>query len=360
MNTKTIFDKAYLNFSNEITSTTSRGDAFTAYTGQGPVRFLGQLSDAAINKFYFLDAVEEVEVPQGTPQVVVRKRKVYPSATTINFDSSEPTTSNMSNFGTDMLGSVIITPVQAYKAVPVTGYAELITDRNLIKEKVDELTNGFGDLIDSYISTGLSAATETTATVAGAMTIYAGAKTSDAALLASDKFSVSLLNKARGLLEDKYAYYWNSGVWTQSSGEKNQWENELNSPFVCIVGPKQAEALLESGQLLNASQYGNNMPISQGEIGRTILGVVIIKALKNVKRAAAGGTAIDGGDAPTVNISRCILMKGRKAYQFVWFKKPQFLPWADARLNQKGVALSAAYGGSVIFEDAIIKIDCAD
>ena len=90
MNTKTIFDKAYLNFSNEITSTTSRGDPFTAYTGQGPVRFLGQLSDAAINKFYFLDAVEEVEVPQGTPQVVVRKRKVYPCATTSWLCSSEP------------------------------------------------------------------------------------------------------------------------------------------------------------------------------------------------------------------------------------------------------------------------------
>jgi N4-gp56 family major capsid protein len=360
MNSKTIFDKAYMNFSNEISSTTSRGDAFTAYSGQGQVRFIGELSDAAKNKFYFLDAVNEIEAGKGVPQVVQRYRKYYPSSTTVSFDSSEPTTSQMSNFGTDLMGSVVITPVQAYKAAVVTGYAEHITDRNLVKEKMDELTNAFGELIDTYICNHLSASTiETTSDTAGAMTIYSGKKTSDAALTTADVFSIEDINRARTLLEDKYAYYWNAGVFTLSTGQKNAWDNESTSPIVCMVGPKQKEALLSSGQLLNASQYGNRMPISDGEIGRTLLGVIIIMS-KNVKRVVAGGDAADGGSAPSINITRCVLMKGKNAYTFVWFKKPQFLPWADARYNQKGIALSAFYGGSVVYKDAIVRIDCAD
>ena len=125
-----------------------------------------------------------------------------------------------------------------------------------------------------------------------------------------------------------------------------------------MIGQRQKQALRNSSQFTNASEYGNRVVISSGEIG-DYLGVRIIVS-NNAESVAAGGTAPDGGSAPSVDMTRCILMKGRKAYTFVWGDKPTFKPFAEPRTDQRGVVLTADFGGAVTHADAIIKYDVSN
>jgi N4-gp56 family major capsid protein len=190
------------------------------------------------------------------------------------------------------------------------------------------------------------------------MTLYGGDATSDSTLETGDVLTTEIINDAEVLLSGRQAYYWNAGTWTLSSGTKNPWSNEPRDPYVLMVGQRQKQALRNSSQFVNASEYGSRVVISSGEIGE-YLGVRII-VTNNAESVAAAGTAPDGGSAPSVNMTRCILMKGRKAYTFVWGEKPKFTDYAMQWRDQRGIVLTADFAGSIVHDDAIIKIDVSD
>jgi hypothetical protein len=77
---------------------------------------------------------------------------------------------------------------------------------------MDELSYALADKIDNYIATALGDATETTSTVAGAMTLYGGDAYSDATLSSGDVLTTSLINEAEILLSGKTAYYWSGST----------------------------------------------------------------------------------------------------------------------------------------------------
>lgn len=344
------------NFSNEVTSTTAKGSSFTGY-GVSPVIWQGELSDAARQSMVFMDAVDVRQLPEKTYQYVVPYRKYYPTASLVNFDSTE-TTSGVSNFGTALVDGVVILPTPYSKAAAITNYAEFHNLRDLIRDKMDELSYALSYKIDTSISDALSAATLTTSTVAGAMIIYGGSAYSDATLTSGSILTPSLINYAETLLAGKYAYYWSSSSFLKSSGVKNPWKNEPTDPFVLIIGPRQKQALRDSGQFVNAAQYGDRVVISSGEIG-DYLGIRVLVS-NNVQSVAAGGTAIDGGSSPSVDISQAILMKGRAAYTFVWGRTPRFEPWSQPWNDMRGITLVCDFAGSVVHADAIVKIDISD
>jgi hypothetical protein len=167
-----------------------------------------------------------------------------------------------------------------------------------------------------------------------------------------------LINKAERILSGKYAYYWTGGVFTKSSGVKNPWSNESSDPFILMIGQSQKEALRNSSQFINAAEYGSRVVISSGEIG-DYLGTRVIVS-NNTPDVAAAGTAFDGGSVPTVDITRCMLMKGRATYTFVWGRSPKFTPWELVQRDQKGITLVCDYAGAVIHADAMVHIDVAD
>lgn len=347
----------YANFANEVSSTTARGTSFTGYRNQG-VEWQGDLSDAAIDTMYWLDAVDVRMLPAGNAQYIVQKRKYYAKQGDISFDTTEPTTADISNFGTNLVDGVIITPIRYYKSATVSNFGNRTNLRPLVQDKRDEMSFGMADLIDYKISRALGDATETTSTVAGAMTLYGGDATSDATLETGDVLTTELINEAEVLLSGRSAYYWNSGTWTLSSGTKNPWSNEARDPYVLMIGQRQKQALRNSSQFVNASEYGNRVVISSGEIGE-YLGVRVIVS-NNAESVVASGTAPDAGSAPSVNMTRCILMKGRKAYTFVWGEKPKFTPFAKEWRDQRGIVLTADFDGSCVHDDAVIKIDVSD
>lgn len=347
----------YANFSNEVSSTTARGTSFTGYRNQG-VEWQGDLSDAAIDTMYWLDAVDVRMLPAGNAQYIVQKRKYYAKQGDITFDTTEATTTDITNFGTNLIDGVVIQPTPYSKAAHVTNFGERTNIRNLIADKRDELSFGMADLIDYTISRAIGDATETTSTVAGAMTLYGGDATSDATLEAGDVLTTELINEAEVLLSGRLAYYWNAGTWTLSSGTKNPWKNEMKDPYVLMIGQRQKQALRNSSQFVNAAEYGNRVVISSGEVGE-YLGIRVI-VTNQAESVVAAGTAPDGGSAPSVNLTRCILMKGRKAYTFVWGRKPSFTPFKKEWRDQVGIMLAADFAGSVVHDDAVIKIDVSD
>jgi len=347
----------HANFANEVTSTTARGTSFTGYRNQG-VEWQGDLSDAAIDTMYWMDAVDVRMLAPGNAQYIVHKRKFYATQGDISFDTTEPSTSDISNFGTNLIDGVVIAPIRYYKDAIVSNFGERTNLRPLVQDKRDELSFGMTDLIDYTISRAIGDATETTSTVAGAMTLYGGDATSDATLEAGDVLTTELINYAEVLLSGRKAYYWNGGVWTASSGTKNPWRNEMRDPYVLMIGQRQKQALRNSSQFVNAAEYGSRVVISSGEIGE-YLGVRVIVS-NNTESVAASGTAPDGGSAPAVDMTRCILMKGRKAYTFVWGEKPRVTPFAMQWRDQRGIVLTADFAGGVVHPDAVIKIDVSD
>ena len=347
----------YANFASEVTSSTADGTAFTGAMNEG-VEWQGDLSDAAMDTMFFLDAVDVRTLPEGNAQYIVNKRKYYATQGDVAFSTTEVEDADIGNFGTNLVDGVIIAPIRYYKAATVTNFGNRINIRPLVQDKRDEMSYAMADLIDYTISRALGDATETTATVAGAMTLYGGDATTDATLAAGDVMTTELINEAEVLLSGRAAYYWNAGVWTASSGTKNPWQNEEKDPFVLMIGQRQKQALRNSSAFVNASEYGNRVVISSGEIGE-YLGVRVIVS-NNAESVAATGAAPDGGSATVVNMTRCLLMKGRKAYTFVFGEKPKFTPFIKEWRDQRGIVLTADFAGKTVHDDAIIKVDVSD
>lgn len=355
---RTTFERTYktANFTNEVTSTTARGSALSGYVNN-KVWWQGDLSDGARNSMYFLDAVDVRQLPEKNMQYVVNYRKYFPTGTSVSWDTSELTAA-ATNYGTNLIDGVVITPTPYTQAATVTNYGDFHNMRDLVRDKMDELSYALSDKIDIAIALALGDATETTSTVAGAMTIYGGTATADSGLAAGNVLTPSLINYAEVLLAGKTAYYWTGGVFTASSGIKNPWKNEPTDPFVLLIGQRQKQALRDSSQFVSVAEYGSRVVISSGEIG-DYLGIRVIVS-NNAESVAASGTAPDAGSAPSVNMTRCLLIKGRAAYTFVWGRTPRFEAWSQGWSDLKGITLVCDFAGSVVHSDAVIKIDVSD
>jgi N4-gp56 family major capsid protein len=360
------------NFTNEVTQTTGQGSSFTAYANAKPF-WQGELSDAARMQMFFMDAVDVRQLPQKQYQYVVPFRKYYPLSSGVTFDTTTgvgvSTVGTITNYNTNLIDGKVITPLPYAAAAQVANYAEVHNIRDLLRDKMDELSYALSDKIDNAVAAGLSSSTDSTSTVAGATQIYGGTATSDYTLAAGSVLTPSLVNYAEVLLNGKTAYYWNSTTFTASSGTKNPWRNEPTDPFVLIVGQRQKQALRDSGQFVNAAQYGDRVVISSGEIG-DYLGIRVIVSNNipvNLANSAAtagfisgggsGSVALDGGTNPVVDVARCFLIKGRAAYTFVWGRVPTFEQWEQGWTDSKGITLVCDFAGSVVHADAIVKID---
>jgi len=347
----------YATFANEVSSTTSRGSSYTQYVNQGAV-WQGELSDAALDEMLWTSVVDVRMLDEGNANYIVTKRKYYDRYSDVSFDTSEPTTSDISNYGTNLVDGEVITPTRRYKSATVTRFGNRVNRRDLLQDKMDELSFGFADLVDSYISEEVSTgATATTSSVAGTTTLYGGDATADSGLASGDVMTVELINKAESILGGKYAYYYSGSTLTRSSGTKNPWKSTRAEPFVLVIGPNQLRALRDSSQFVNAAEYGSDSVISSGRI-IDYLGIKIVVS-NNVWEVASGGTAPDGGSAPSVNMTRCVLMKAKKAFTLVFGQKPKFERWNKGWRDQEGLTIAGDFAGKVIHDDAIVNIDVA-
>ena len=130
-------------------------------------------------------------------------------------------------------------------------------------------------------------------------------------------------------------------------------------PFVFYIGPAQQEAFLTDSQFTNAAEYGGRGPILNGEIPG-YLGVRIV-VTNNVEQVSQG---VEGPDAETANcgatMTRCLLVKAKKACAFCWGLKPKLSFFNDVPEISQHVVLECEYDIEILHSDAIVGVDVTD
>lgn len=343
--------------SNESGATATRGAAMSSiYTNQ-PVMYGEELIDAAKNRFFFLQAVNVVELPRGHKDYVEYKRTKFLGSSGITFDSGEKAGSDISNTSLDNQTGVTITPTFYSSKMHIEDYSILVNVHNLIDLAREELVYGIADTVDAYVGTTIGDATEATAGAQGATMIYGGDATSDSTLADGDILTPEKISDGIRYLEGTDVFYWNSTTFTKvaaATATKNGW---VGYEKVLFIGPAQKNALQKDSQFTNASEYGSNEVVMNGEIGKYLDVKVVVT--NNIEKTASAATGPDTSTA-SANMTRCILCVPKKAFTFVWGLAPQIkvvpISWQAAQ----AIVLETAYAGSVIHGDAIVFIDVAD
>ena len=356
------YKNKFLNLT-DVSSTTARGTSYTGYRNQKTF-FSGQLTDAAKASLVALSSVEEAKLPKGNFQYNARFRSVYPDTDAVTFTAGEPTGADVSEFNTNYKDGVIIEPTQQ----SVQTYVQWNADRNniydLMRDKQEELSYALATKVEKFIlqngTYGLLSATVSDADAErGAMVIYGGSNTSDAAISSGDGLTTAMLNEGNTRLKSIVQYYRSggSGALVKSSVKKNPWTNEKTDPFVCILAADQTRDFLDSSQFISADQYGGREPLLNGEIGK-IFGIKLVES-QYTPVTDSGSSSWDGSGNATTDLTRCILMKGRAAYTFVWGQEPSFVMDKKLERTKDQMVLWTTYSGGVVHSDAIIFLDVA-
>lgn len=326
--------------------------------GLQPIQYLKDLVDAAKNQHFFIGFATIIRAPEGVHDVVIPKKSKYEGRSGMDFDETERTAADITWTTMDNLTSVIVTPVPKLAGYALTNYALRTNAVNLLNNAKEELSYAIGDKLDQAVAVALGDATAATSSAAGAQLLFGGDAVSDATLTAADTITTDLLAKAARYLKTLVCKYWSAGVEGTSSATKNPWQNTADEPFVFFMGPAQEEVFRTDSQFVNASEYGDVRVIRNGEIGE--LGYLGIKLVvtNNVESVAAGVTGPDG-TTTAVAMTRCVLMKARKAVAVVWGQDPTIKVFDYPNRDQTRISLVCAYAIKVIHDDSIVWIDVA-
>ncbi len=334
----------------------SQGSALTVKSLQ-PVLFLKDVVDAAKNQMFFINFCPEIVLPSGTHQLSIPKRKKYLGSSGVTYDTSEPTNGDISVTSLDNMDGVSAIPTPKYSGVALSNYNLRVNALNLLQWAKDDLSYAIGDKIDKKVATVIGDATLTTSSVGGAQTLYGGDATGDDSLANGDVITTDLVAKMARYLKQTKAYYWNSGTETLSTGTKNPWMPSNTEPFVLFIGPAQEETFRKDSQFVNAAEYGSNKVVMNGEIGE-YLGIKII-VTNNVESVASGSTGPDGATA-SADMTRCIMIKARKACTLVWGQKPTLQVFNYPQRDQTWVTLISSYIPVMVQDDSAVFGDVTD
>ena len=355
-----------------VTSTTStRGSAVSnAYVLQ-PIMYLKKAIDAAKERMRFMQIVTQYTLPEGHKDIIIPYRKKYLADSSWETSSAEYAAgSEISWTQINTLDGVQITPTRYNYGVALTNEAIRTNALNLVTYAREELSYKYENSIDSAIrdailgtvgSSPTLGATEMSDTANGCQTIYGGDATdADNSLDPGDVLTTDLIAKAKRLLMSNIGYYWSSNTFTKSSTTKNAWEPTAREPFVLFIAPEQEEALLKDSQFVNASEYGSNEVVLNGEIGR-YLGIKVISTTK-VPAISSGDSIVVQGSSQSfdTNAHLCGLVKAGPVGALVWGVKPEIKVFDWPNADQVRMKLTMSYGISPVHSDAIVRIVVSD
>lgn len=340
----------------------------TSSTALEPTIWLKQIVDAAKKRLMFMQALKVEKLKKGQKDLVIPYRSTYLGSSGISYTTTTPndgtavTATKLDNFD-----GVTFTPTLQASRFSIGNYAIETNAIPMIDMARDELIYSLSDKVDAAISTALGDASSTTSAATGMQTLYGGDATSDNTLETGDILTTDLIAEGRKLLMDVNKQYRAStgtgGGYGAVSGTVtgNPWSSSPDEPFILFIGPAQEEALLKDSQFVNASEYGSNEVILNGEVGKfPYLGVKVVST-NNVERVASGS---EGPDAETANagaaMTRCLLVKSQRCGGFVWGYEPRLKVWDNAPEIATDIILETAYDIEVIHGDAIVAIDVSD
>lgn len=321
-----------------------------------PRIWLRNILDAAKKRHIALQFAYQTEVGKGNKDVVVPRRRLYQTSGTMSQENEDPITFD----AIDNLCGVAITPLEQKYGKAISNESIRTHCLDLVRRAREDLVHLAGDQVDKNVFAAISDDTlHARAAQLGSQAIYGGDATSAATLDAGDIFNVDMVAEARRKLMSTTCKYWTYGTSEtgNSSENKNPWMNTPDAPFVLFLAPEQEETLLTDSQFVNASEYGGNEIVQNGEIGKYI--GIKIAVSPNVTTYAANATHADG-TTTAVAQHRCAMIKSQNAVATAWGQKPKLAVFSYPSALQQRMVLHQAYQSKQIHPDAIVHINVAD
>jgi len=298
---------------DEVTIQTATGIS----TVQGK-RWLQEILKAAKQKMFFeqfayvSDAgkgIKDVEVPIATSNIDFTDSKTEGQERTLSY--------------IDNLSTVTFTPTSHNFGAAVSAEVVRTSQVDVVRFARDQMAYDMALTIDTAFATELATATP-------AATLYGGDATNTATLAAGDVMTPEIVASAIRALK------------------VNGWVGEPGKPLVAFISPYQEEALMKDSQFVNASEYGGNEIVMNGEIGR-YLGVKIISTNQVPSSSTWGaGSNLDG--------NTCFVLKAKVSYGIIYAQRPKL----DFEYKKDEAAhyvyLDTAYDIENLQEGAIVHI----
>ena len=321
-----------------------------------PRMWLRTINEAAQKRFYATQIADSANVTPGNKDIVFPKRRKFLGSG--GFQGSTTPGTSLTATKLDNLSGVQVTPVDQNYSIYLTYQAVRTNAVNVIKAAREELTYAAGDAVDTEVYRQLADDTyHATSNTLGSQAVYGGDATSAATLTTGDVITTDHIAEAKRKLQSTTCKYWTYGTSEGTSSEsKNPWHNEASSPFVFLMAPEQEEVFLTDSQFINASQYGSNEVVMNGEIGR-YLGVKMV-----VANNTPGYTSGAHPDGTTVAVAqhRCVMTKAQKGVGIAYALKPRLRVVDFPSELETRLILEQSYKAEQIHPDAIVHVNVTD
>jgi hypothetical protein len=323
------------------------------------VKWATKVIDAAKARHVYTQAFDQYTLAEGQNMLVIPKRKKY-LGTWQTSSSEYAVDTSLTWTALNTMDGVQITPVDESYGFEITNLAVRTNAIPMVAYAREELAYRMSDVVENGVTVTLDDATAMSNTVNGMQTIFGGDATdANNNLDNGDVLTTAMVNKAERLIESNVGYYWNSNAWTRSATSKNPWELH-DSPLYLYIAPEQKEALRNSGQFVNAAEYGSNEVVMNGEIGQ-YLGVKVLCTTKTPSIASAGTFTHQGSTCQVdTNVHTCFMLKSGVAGALVWGLKPKINAFDWPSGMKKRLTLEMSYASASIHPDAIVKLAVTD
>ena len=289
---------------------------------QGKV-WLKKILEAAKRRMVFAQFAYETDLPGGTKDLAL---PIYTSNITDWVAQSGATGEGVARTMTaiDNLTTVTFTPKTYRYGCAISTDVVRTSQVDVVRHAREQLSYYAAYSVESAIETVIEAASAPNEVVCGGGATVAAGNTLDPDALAEG------LRKMRA----------------------NSWFSEPARPFILVIPAICEEALMKDSQFVNASEYGDQSIVLNGEIGK-YLGIKIV-VTNNVDAKSAS----DSGWNTDAHV--CLLVKSGKCAGVAWSQDPQLRIVDNPRYLSKELILYMVYKAKVVYDDAIVRINVAD
>jgi len=303
------------------------GDTTTGSTGFDSIStgvvgkvWLKELIEAAKKKMFFEQFAYVASAPKGNKDVAV---PLYTSNLDFEITSTECTTRTMTQINN--LTTVVFTPATQKMGVAISKDVVRTSQIDTVKFAREQLVYDASLNIDAAFNTILLASDDTY----GNIHLFGPDRVSQTAIVAGDVLTTDIIAKGNRVLKAR------------------GWYPEPDKPFVLFLPAVCEEALLKDSQFVNASEYGSNEVVMNGEIGK-YLGIKVI----STEQCGAWSDTTDG--------HYCYLLKAKVAYGIIYGEKPTLEFEYEKDLAEYKVYLDMCYQCKCLQETALQVIEVAN
>lgn len=303
------------------------GDTTTSTSGVSSVQgklWLKEILAAASRKMFFEQFAYQSVAPGGIKDVAIPVPSSHITFTSTTSEAASARTKTQ----IDNMATVTFTPATVKYGVAISKDVIRTSQVDYIAFAREELAYQAALTIDNAFATAIAAASSPAAT------LFGGDATAVAGLEAGDILTTDLAAKAQRYLK------------------ANNWQSELDRPFVLFVPAVCEEAFLKDSQFVNAAEYGGREVVMNGEIGKYLGMKVIVSEGCPSKTATGASWGVDG--------HMCFLCKARVSYGIVYGEKPTLE--YEFKMDEAAhfLYLDMCYQCKTLQENSIVIIDVAD